>query len=50
MWLNARTLAEEGWTPLHIACKEPSGKMFLFLAVKMGADPSQLSNTGISLL
>lgn len=50
MWLNARTLAQDGWTALHISCGESSGKLFKFLAVVMGADVTQLSNAGISLL
>lgn len=48
-WVNLRTLSYDGWTALHLACRQ-SNKMFLYLVEELGADLAVKNQGGIDLM
>lgn len=47
-WVNQKTLSDDQWTALHLACKQNSD---IFLAIlKLGADPLIRNKNGVSLM
>ena len=47
-WVNQTTLSDDGWTPLHLACKE-SNEIFEYL-ISIGANTHSKNKNGVSLM
>lgn len=47
-WVNQTTLSDDGWTPLHLACKD-SNDIFEYL-VGLGANTLAKNKNGVSLM